>query len=156
MLRVRRTTDRCRTCPASASLGLGYWEERVDGAIEPTSTSGGTNRPSLILDQPPDLRQARLPGRRVGSDELGFYIVLVPPTPDNVRPDPDWRSKKPGDRIYLGPKVASRYTLAPVTDPADTVVFLSTGTGGRRRRWSPNCCAKGHHGPIVSAVSVRQ
>ena len=65
-----------------------------------------------------------------GLDELEFYIVLVKPSDDNVPAlTPRLALKRPGDRIYLGPKVAGRYTLNAVDDPNDTVVFLSTGTG---------------------------
>src|SRR5699024_3006030 len=61
------------------------------------------------------------------------------------------------DRVYLGPKVAGRYTLAPVTNPSDTVLFLSTGTGeAPHNAMAIDLLRKGHHGPIVSAVSVRK
>jgi ferredoxin--NADP+ reductase len=91
-------------------------------------------------------------------EELEFYIVLVPPTPDNVPGlTPRLALKRPGDRIYLGPKVAGRYTLAPVTDPEATVLFLSTGTGeAPHNAMVVELLRKGHRGPIVSAVSVRQ
>jgi ferredoxin--NADP+ reductase len=91
-------------------------------------------------------------------DELEFYIVLVPPTPDNVPGlTPRLALKRPGDRIYLGPKVAGRYTLTPVTDPMSTVLFFSTGTGeAPHNAMVVELLRKGHRGPILSAVSVRQ
>lgn len=142
-----------------ASLGLGYWEDRVDDAMESN------------IDERWDklVRRSYSISHRIfdehgyladegGAGELEFYIVLVPPTPDNVPGlTPRLALKKPGDRIYLGPKVAGRYTLAPVTDPADTVIFLSTGTGeAPQNAMVTELLRKGHHGPIVSAVSVRQ
>ncbi|MBX3314292.1 MAG: NAD(P)-binding domain-containing protein [Actinobacteria bacterium] len=142
-----------------ASLGLGYWEERVDDAMEPNIDDRWDKlvRRSYsiscrIFDEHGYL------SNDAESDELEFYIVLVPPTPDNVPGlTPRLALKKPGDRIYLGPKVAGRYTLAPVTDPANTVVLLSTGTGeAPQNAMVTELLRKGHHGPIVSAVSVRQ
>lgn len=142
-----------------ASLGLGYWEDRVDDAMEPNIDDRWDKlvRRSYsiscrIFDEHGYL------ANDAESDELEFYIVLVPPTPDNVPGlTPRLAPKKPGDRIYLGPKVAGRYTLAPVTNPADTVVLLSTGTGeAPQNAMVTELLRKGHHGPIVSAVSVRQ
>lgn len=142
-----------------ASLGLGYWEDRVDDAMESN------------IDERWDklVRRSYSISHRIfdehgyladegGAGELEFYIVLVPPTPDNVPGlTPRLALKKPGDRIYLGPKVAGRYTLAPVIDPADTVIFLSTGTGeAPQNAMVTELLRKGHHGPIVSAVSVRE
>ncbi|MEZ5320914.1 MAG: hypothetical protein R2698_02315 [Microthrixaceae bacterium] len=44
-----------------------------------------------------------------------------------------------------------------MTNPADTVVLLSTGTGeAPQNAMVTELLRKGHHGPIVSAVSVRQ
>jgi len=52
---------------------------------------------------------------------------------------------------------SGRYTLAPVTDPASTVVFFATGTGeAPHNAMVIELLRKGHYGPIVSAVSVRQ
>jgi ferredoxin--NADP+ reductase len=65
--------------------------------------------------------------------------------------------KREGDRIYLGPKVAGRYTLKSVIDPHAEVVFFSTGTGEAPHNGMViDLLRKGHSGPIVSAVTVRQ
>jgi len=160
VLRVRPDHGSVSHLPGQyASLGLGYWEPRVDDAVDPK------------LDERWDklVRRSYSISHRIfdehgyladeaAADELEFYIVLVPPTPDNVPGlTPRLALKQPGDRIYLGPKVAGRYTLAPVTDPADTVLFLSTGTGeAPQNAMVTELLRKGHHGPIVSAVSVRQ
>jgi ferredoxin/flavodoxin---NADP+ reductase len=56
----------------------------------------------------------------------------------------------------MGPKVAGRYTLDPVTDPNGTCVFFSTGTGeAPHNAMVVELLRKGHMGPIVSAVTVR-
>ncbi len=141
-----------------ASLGLGYWEHRSDSA----SDRGLADRwgklirrsysiSSPIFDEVGYLYDA------ARSDELEFYIVLVPPSAHRI-PALTTRLalKRPGDRIYLGPKVAGRYTLAPVNDPELTVVFLATGTGeAPNNAMTVELLRKGHQGPIVSVVSVR-
>ena len=141
-----------------ASLGLGYWEKRIDDAEDPQFDDRWDKlvRRSYsishrIFDEHGYLAQER------DTTELEFYIVLVPPTPDNIPGlTPRLALKKPGDRIYLGPKVAGRYTLGPVTDPKGTVVFFATGTGeAPHNAMVVELLRKGHMGPIVSAVTVR-
>lgn len=160
VLRVRPDHGDTSHLPGQyASLGLGYWEERADNALDPDldarwqklirrsySISSRIFDPDGYLTNP------------AHADELEFYIVLVPPTVDNVPAlTPRLALKRPGDRVYLGPKVAGRYTLAPVTDPEATVVLLSTGTGeAPHNAMVLELLRKGHRGPITSAVSVRQ
>lgn len=142
-----------------ASLGLGYWEERIDEAVDP-KLDGKWDKlirrsysiSSRMFDENGYLTDER------GLDELEFYIVLVKPTDENVPAlTPRLALKQPGDRIYLGPKVAGRYTLAAVDNPTDTVVFLSTGTGeAPHNAMIVELLRKGHTGPLISAVSVRQ
>jgi ferredoxin/flavodoxin---NADP+ reductase len=142
-----------------ASLGLGNWEDRIDDAEDPGLNDRWDKlvRRSYsishrIFDEHGYLAQER------DITELEFYIVLVPPTDDNIPGlTPRLALKRPGDRIYLGPKVAGRYTLAPVTDPYGTVVFFATGTGeAPHNAMIVELLRKGHMGPIVSAVTVRQ
>lgn len=142
-----------------ASIGLGYWEERIDDAIEANIDDRWDKlvRRSYSISHRMFDDHGYL-ANEAESDELEFYIVLVEPTPDNVPGlTPRLALKRPGDRVYLGPKVAGRYTLAPVTDPANAVLFLSTGTGeAPHNAMAIDLLRKGHHGPIVSAVSVRK
>ena len=142
-----------------ATLGLGYWEERIDDAIDididdkwDKLIRRSYSISSRMFDEHGYLTDEN------GLDELEFYIVLVAPTEDNVPAlTPRLALKRPGDRIYLGPKVAGRYTLASVVNPSDTIVFLSTGTGeAPHNGMVVDLLRKGHHGPIASAVSVRQ
>ena len=100
-----------------ASLGLGYWEERIDDADDPEAEERwdklirrSYSISSRMFDDHGYLTDDN------ALDELEFYIVLVEPTPDNVPGlTPRLALKKVGDRIYLGPKVAGRYTLRAVT-----------------------------------------
>jgi ferredoxin--NADP+ reductase len=141
-----------------ASLGLGYWEDRIDSAEDPGLNDRWDKlvRRSYsishrIFDEHGYLAQER------DTTELEFYIVLVPPTDDNIPGlTPRLALKRPGDRIYMGPKVAGRYTLNPVADPNGTVVFFATGTGeAPHNAMVVELLRKGHMGPIVSAVTVR-
>ena len=142
-----------------ASLGLGHWEDRIDDAEDPglddrwdKLVRRSYSISHRIFDEYGYLAQER------DITELEFYIVLVPPTDDNIPGlTPRLALKRPGDRIYLGPKVAGRYTLAPVSDPHGTVVFFATGTGeAPHNAMIVELLRKGHMGPIVSAVTVRQ
>ncbi|MEO6123296.1 MAG: hypothetical protein ABIR32_06265 [Ilumatobacteraceae bacterium] len=142
-----------------ASLGLGYWEARIDDAEDPGLDEKWDKlvRRSYSISSHMFDDHGYLTGD-LDADELEFYIVLVPPTPENVPGlTPRLAVKRPGDRIYLGPKVAGRYTLAPVTDPGATLLFFSTGTGeAPHNAMVVELLRKGHHGPIISAVSVRK
>ncbi len=142
-----------------ATLGLGYWEPRIDDAVDAELDEKwlklvrrSYSISSPIFDDTGYLVDA------FEADELEFYIVLVTPSEDNVPGlTPRLALKKPGDRVFLGSKVAGRYTLAPVLDPSRTVIFLATGTGEAPHNAMVNqLLRKGHKGPIVSAVTVRQ
>jgi ferredoxin--NADP+ reductase len=160
VLRIRPDFGSSSFIPGQyASLGLGYWEARIDDVED---ADLGKRWDKLIR------RSYSISSRMFddtgyltdqgGLDELEFYIVLVPPNEDKVPAlTPRLALKRPGDRIYLGPKVAGRYTLAPVTDPASTVLFFATGTGeAPHNAMVIELLRKGHYGPIVSVVSVRQ
>lgn len=142
-----------------ASLGLGHWEDRIDDAVDPGLEERWEKlvRRSYSISSPMFSDNGYLVGVE-DQEELEFYIVLVRPSADNVPGlTPRLALKRPGDRIYLGPKVAGRYTLNPVTNPNDTVIFLSTGTGeAPHNSMVVELLRKGHRGPIVSAVTVRQ
>lgn len=160
VLRVRPDHGEASHLPGQyASLGLGFWEERIDDAEDANlderwekMVRRSYSISSRIFDHNGYLADD------TSGNELEFYIVLVPPTEDNVPAlTPRLALKRPGDRIYLGPKVAGHYTLSTVTDPEATVVFLSTGTGeAPHNAMVVELLQKGHIGPIVSAVSVRQ
>lgn len=141
-----------------ASLGIGYWEPRSDAVRDPGLDRKWENlvRRSYSISSPIFEESGYLfdPAHH---DDLEFYIVLVPPSPDRVPGlTPRLALKRPGDRLYVGPRVVGRYTLAPVTNPSATVVFLATGTGeAPHNAMTVELLRKGHTGPIVSVVSVR-
>jgi ferredoxin--NADP+ reductase len=141
-----------------ASLGLGYWEKRIDDAVDrdlDTRWFKLVRRSYSISNRIFD-DHGYLAANN-SDDELEFYIVLVPPGDGHVPAlTPRLALKRPGDRIYLGPKVTGRYTLAAVNDPSVTVLLLSTGTGeAPHNAMAVELLRKGHYGSIISAVSVR-
>lgn len=160
VLRVRPDHGDTSHVPGQyASLGLGFWEQRIDDAEDPGLDRRWNKliRRSYSISHPIFDDHGYL-ARQADSDELEFYITLVPPTDDHVPAlTPRLALKRAGDRIYLGPKVAGRYTLKSVIDPEAAVIFLSTGTGeAPHNAMITELFHKGHVGPIVSAVTVRR
>lgn len=160
VLRVRPDDGNVTHLPGQyASLGLGYWEARIDDAEDPALDDKWNKliRRSYSISSRMFDAHGYLTGD-LDNDELEFYIVLVPPTGDNVPGlTPRLALKRPGDRIYLGPKVAGRYTLKPVVNPDDTVLFFATGTGeAPHNAMIVELLRKRHRGPMISAVSVRK
>lgn len=141
-----------------ASLGLGYWEHRADAARDPGLEHKFDRlvRRSYSISSPIFDETGYLvdPSR---SASLEFYIVLVPASPRRVPAfTPRLALRKPGDRIYVGPRLVGRYTLRPVQDPSLAVVMMATGTGeAPHNAMAVELLRKGHSGPIVSVVSVR-
>lgn len=159
VLRVR--PDRHATTHVAgqyATLGLGAWEPRADDAEEgrPGPPSDKMIRRSYsissrILDDRGYLVDPR------DEDEIEFYVVHVRPEGDRLpQLTPRLARKRVGDRLYLGPKVTGRYTLAPVDDPTCDVVLLATGTGeAPHNAMIGELLRRGHTGAILSAVTVR-
>ena len=160
VLRVRPDHgDTAHQAGQYATLGLGYWEGRVDDAVDDNLDDRWDKliRRSYSISHPIFDEYGYL-ARRMESDELEFYIVLVAPTDENTPGlTPRLALMRPGDRIFLGAKVAGRYTLSSVIDPQSTIVLLSTGTGeAPHNSMATELLQKGHVGPIVAAVTVRQ
>ncbi len=142
-----------------ATLGLGYWEPRCDDAFDAEADRQwdrlirrSYSISSRIFDAHGYLADDTTAG------ELEFYIVLVRPTDDNTPAlTPRLATKKPGDRIYLGPKVTGRYTIDTLRDPHAEIVFFGTGTGeAPHNAMIVELLRRGHVGPIISAVTVRR
>jgi ferredoxin--NADP+ reductase len=140
------------------SIGLGYWEPRADEAIDP----GLEKRRDKVIRRSYSISSPIFDdnGYLVDSsatDEIELYIVWVQPDGTRVPAlTPRLALKNAGDRLYLGPKVAGRYTVERVSDPTSAVVFVATGTGeAPHNAMLVELLRKGHHGPIVSVVSIR-
>ena len=158
ILRVRPDHGDTSHIPGQyASLGLGFWEDRVDNYVDPDID----DRWHKLIRRSYSISHAMFESSGYfappDTEELEFYIVLVPADDEHVSAlTPRLATKKVGDRIYLGPKVAGRYTLNSVIDPTSAVVFFATGTGeAPHNSMVVELLRKGHTGPIVSTVTVR-
>ncbi len=141
-----------------ATLGLGYWEPRVDDAEENLSS----DKVRKMIRRSYSISSRMLDSRGYLVDPglesaIEFYIVHVKPNGGQVPAlTPRIAAKAEGDRIYIGPKIAGRYTLAPVDSPDLDVVFMATGTGeAPHNAMIAELLRRGHHGAIVSLVTVR-
>ena len=139
-----------------ATLGLGYWEPRVDGAEDQLVGEERLVRRSYSISSRIFDPQGYLTDPAY-EEHLEFYIVLVAPSVDRLPGlTPRLALKHEGDRIYMGPRMAGRYTLSGVTDPFSDVLFLATGTGeAPHNAMAVELFRKGHQGRVISVVSVR-
>ena len=143
------------------SLGLGYWEPRVEGCQEETLPPEDLVRVvrraySISCSVYADPGGGRLMDL-AENDWIEFYIVLVRENADGRVPalTPRLFALKEGDRINVGEKITGMYTLDPVR-PTDTVLFLGTGTGEAPHNYMLwDLLKRGHPGRILSACCVR-
>lgn len=141
------------------SLGLGYWEPRVEGCqseqLKPEDATKLVRRAysvsHSILAAPGKLRDME------ADDWVEFYVVLVRENLDGRVPalTPRLFALKEGDRLNMFEKFTGHYTLDPVR-PGDTVIFLGTGTGEAPHNamlWE--LLRRKHTGRILHACCVR-
>jgi len=160
ILRVKPDVGDARHDPGQyATLALGYWEPRLDGSDEHLDESKVEKlvRRSYSISHPMIDENDNLVAPE-DIDGVEFYIVLVRPEGMDHLPEltPRLALKKAGDRVFMGAKVAGRYTLKTVTDPESDVVMLATGTGeAPHNNMAAQLLRNGHTGRIVSACTVR-
>lgn len=141
-----------------STLGLGNWEPRHSGVQEevakpdeaPKLIRRAYSISSPVLDDDGHLLDL------ARTDWLEFYIVLVREA-DKAPPalTPRLFLLEEGDRLFLGEKIAGHFTLEGV-QPADTVLFLSTGTGEAPHNYLLwELLAHGHQGKMLAACCVR-
>lgn len=141
------------------SLGLGYWEARVEGCQEETLKPDDLTK---LVRRAYSISCSvySAPGRLMDlaeNDWIEFYIVLVRENLDGRVPalTPRLFALKEGDRINIGEKITGMYTLDPVK-PGDNVIFLGTGTGEAPHNYMLwDLLRRGHTGRILSACCVR-
>jgi len=160
ILRVKPDFPRPAHSPGQyCSLGLGYWEPRVEGCqteqLKPDEVKKLVLRAySLSCSVYSSGRELRDTSK---DDWVEFYIVLVRENPDGRVPalTPRLFALKEGDRLKMFEKITGHYTAEPVKD-GDTVVFLSTGTGEAPNNYMLwELLRRGHRGRILSACCVR-
>lgn len=140
------------------TLGLGNWEPRVAGveeehlkAVQQQHVCQRAYSASCsILDEAGQIRRVTEFGY------LEFYVALVRHA--ERRPPaltPRLFALHEGDRLFVSPSAAGRYTLAPV-GPDNDAFFFATGTGeAPHNAMVAELLARGHQGRIVCATSVR-
>jgi ferredoxin--NADP+ reductase len=140
------------------SIGLGYWEPRVEGCqpepLEPGQLTKVVKRAyslsSPVLGDDGELL------RREDEDFLEFYVVLVR-TAEKRPPalTPRLFALDGGSRLFVHEKITGHYTLDRV-QPDQTVICLATGTGeAPHNTFVLELLRRGHHGVIASIVCVR-
>jgi ferredoxin--NADP+ reductase len=142
-----------------STLGMGFWEPRYLGcqqeSLQPGEETRLARRAYSISCSILDRNGTLLDRGKV--DWLEFYVVLVR---DSDRPKPPALTPRlflleEGARLFLGEKITGHFTLDPVR-PADTVVFLSTGTGEAPHNYMLwELLRRAHAGRILSACCVR-
>jgi ferredoxin--NADP+ reductase len=143
------------------SLGLGYWEPRVEGCHQETLKPGDETkliRRAYSIGCPivDDRGELAPPAEQTGW--LEFYIVLVRESADKAQAPaltPRLFALKEGDRLSMAEKITGHFTLDPVK-PGDAVLFLSTGTGEAPHNYMLwDLLRRGHAGRILAACCVR-
>lgn len=163
VLRVRPDFPRPVHKPGQyCTLGLGYWEARVEGcqaeSLTPDDRTKVVRRSySLSCSIYAGPQSDRL--RDLATDDwVEFYVVLVRENADGGRVPaltPRLFNLKVGDRLQMGEKIVGHFNLDPVA-PGDSVVFLGTGTGEAPHNYMLwELLRRGHTGHILSACCVR-
>ncbi|MEL6105263.1 MAG: ferredoxin--NADP reductase [Planctomycetota bacterium] len=143
------------------TLGLGYWEPRLEGTQEETLEE---KKRTKVAKRAYSI-SCPLVGEdssvcTVGSlDYLEFYITLVRAAdgPDKDPPvlTPRLFCLSAGERIAVGKKITGKYTLGTI-EPDHTVLMLGTGTGeAPHNAMTAELLARGHRGPVINACCVR-
>lgn len=139
------------------TLALGYWETGRYGEAEPIDA----NQIEKLIRRSMSVASSILDARGelidpAAEPRLEFYIALVSAEPPFYPPlTPRLFEKKAGDRIFVGPKFAGRYTLDGL-QPDDDVVFLGTGTGeAPHNRMTLDLLRQGHRGQIINVCCTR-
>jgi ferredoxin--NADP+ reductase len=140
------------------SLGLGYWEPRVEGAqAEQLDERQLRKMPKRAYSI--SCTMLNDGGRVVPPADwpyLEFYVTLV--RHGDRRPpamSPRLFALHPGDRLFMETKALGSFTLNAVSS-SDNVVMLATGTGeAPHNAMIAELLASNHQGQIVSATCVR-
>ena len=141
------------------SLGLGYWEPRVEGcqveSLKPEEVTKVVRRAYSISCSITNPDHALID--IASTDYIEFYVVLVRENADGRVPalTPRLFALKEGDRLNVGEKITGGYTL-DVVKPGDNVLFLGTGTGEAPHNYMLwELLRRRHTGKILSASCVR-
>ncbi len=139
------------------TLGLGYWEPRVEGAQAETLNEKQLTRvvkraysiSCRLLDESDNVTPAG------DEPELEFYIALVTEADKPPALTPRLFMLEEGDRVHMGAKPKGVFTLGDIK-PTDDLLFAATGTGeAPHNAMVSKLLAEGHQGQITSVTCVR-
>ena len=139
------------------TLGLGYWEPRVEGAQEETLDEKKLTKivkraysiSCRLLDDGGQVVQAG------DEEEPEFYIALVMSADKPPALTPRLFSLRKGERLHMSPRPKGTFTLGDLK-PTDNVLFAATGTGeAPHNAMLSKLLASGHQGNIASVSCVR-
>lgn len=138
------------------TLGLGYWEPRVEGVqeeeLEPAQFRKVVRRAYSVSC--PLLADGQLVRPSAGED-LEFYVTLVRYAKRPPALTPRLFALQEGDRIQVGTHFHGHYTLQNVRRE-DNVVFAGTGTGeAPHNAMLAELLSWNHQGHIASVICVR-
>ena len=140
------------------SLGLGYWEPRLEGCQLEELTAAQERQ---LVKRAYSISSSILgdDGRLLRPEDenfLEFYVVLVREA--ERRPPaltPRLFALEEGSRLFVTEKITGHYTLDPLKE-GDTALFLSTGTGeAPHNKMTLELLRRCHTGTICSVVCVR-
>ncbi|QDV12531.1 Ferredoxin--NADP reductase [Rosistilla oblonga] len=139
------------------TLGLGYWEPRVqptqEELLEPKKLRKVVKRAYSISCPMLDGLEQLAPCSEL--DYYEFYVTLVRRADAPPALTPRLFHMQEGDRIFASPRIVGTYVLSGV-QPDEDVVFFATGTGeAPHNAMSAELLSRGHRGRIVSATCVR-
>lgn len=139
------------------TLGLGYWEPRVEGAqqekLNEKTLQRVVKRAYSISCRLLDAEGAVAPAG--DEPELEFYIALVLQADKPPALTPRLFMMRKGDRLHMGPRAKGAFTLGDIK-PTDNILFAGTGTGeAPHNAMLSKLLAAGHQGKIASVSCVR-
>lgn len=139
------------------ALGLGYWEPRIVGAQEeilPVKQYWKLVRRAYSISCPLLNDEGALQST-AEAPFLEFYVTLIRQAAEAPALTPRLFALQAGDRLHMNPRIVGSYTLSGIS-PADTVVFIGTGTGeAPHNAMAAKLLAGGHRGNILVATCVR-
>lgn len=135
-----------------ATLGLGSWEERINGAQKELDVKENfLGRRAYSISTPIFTEDGNI-ADPVNLPYLEFYVTLVLDGKDEEHAPyltPRLFNLKIGDRLNIVPKISGHYILEDIKSE-DNIIFLATGTGqAPHNTMACELLRQGHKGKII-------